>query len=358
MARLLAEAGSTLTLCLPAPPENGVGAYLESAGVRVIVRAEIFIPGIAGIRAAGQLFRSCRPNIVHFNMMPGLHPLMWLAKLAGVKKVFSTDQTSRPEGFVPKAAWLPKRLLARGLLAPLDGHISISDYVLECNRTLGYCRPDVYSRIYNGTPGTGPPTEQRRNAFRARFRIPADKILVTQVSWLIPEKGIFDLVRTARTVADRNSDIHFLIVGEGAARPELERLREDLGLQDRVTFSGLVVDPIEEGVYAATDISCHFARWQEAFGWVIAEAMSQGKPIVGSRAGAIGEMVEEGVSGFLVQVGDSEALANRILRLAASPELRRQLGEEAQKRAGRLFDLAANAELLFMLYGFKAASNG
>jgi glycosyltransferase involved in cell wall biosynthesis len=353
----LARAGRTLTVCMPGMPNPDVGRYLEEAGVIVIAEPRIFRRGFNGLRTAYRLFRTLRPEIVHFSFVPGLSLLPWAAKLAGVRKILFTDQSSRPEGFQPRTVTVLKRLVGRAILAPLDHLVSISDYVLRCNLATGYCRAEKQIRIYNSTPAeVSPDAVSAGRGFRARFDFPFDRIVVTQVSWLTPEKGVFDLLRAARLVVDRNPNLHFVLVGDGAAREELESLRSASGLDKHVTLAGLVIDPLAEGVYAATDISCHFARWQEAFGWVIAEAMSQGKPVVGSIAGALPEIVDEDVSGHLVPVGDVACLAERILDLAASAELRLRMGEAARKKAELCFNLTSNTGELVELYGIESKS--
>ena len=82
--------------------------------------------------------------------------------------------------------------------------------------------------------------------------------------------------------------------------------------------------------------------------------MSQGKPVVGSIAGALPEIIDEGVNGHLVPVGDVAALAERILELAASGELRLRMGEAARKKAELCFNLTANTRQLAKLYGIES----
>jgi glycosyltransferase involved in cell wall biosynthesis len=186
--------------------------------------------------------------------------------------------------------------------------------------------------------------------FRSEHHIPADRILVTQVSWIIPEKGVRDVLEAARLALPGEPSLHFAFVGDGKYREEYARLAVEYGIADHVTWTGLVKDPMAEGVFAAADISCQASRWEEAFGLVLAEAMAFGKPIVATRVGGIPEVVEDGVSGFLVARGDTAALAEKFAMLARDPDLRQRLGHAGRRRAEAEFDLRRNVDLMIDLY--------
>jgi glycosyltransferase involved in cell wall biosynthesis len=120
-----------------------------------------------------------------------------------------------------------------------------------------------------------------------------------------------------------------------------------LGIANSITWTGLLENPMEDGVYAATDIFCLASQWQEAFGWVLAEAMAFEKPAVATRVGGIPEVVEDGVTGLLAPAGDSQVLAGQLLRLLENAGLRRQMGLAGRQAVERKFNLSRNvAELL------------
>jgi len=79
----------------------------------------------------------------------------------------------------------------------------------------------------------------------------------------------------ARTVTRQNRNVQFVIVGEGAYREEYMKRAVDMGISDRVTWTGMVEDPFGEAVFEAADVVCQFSRWEEVFGWMIAEGMAQ-----------------------------------------------------------------------------------
>lgn len=104
------------------------------------------------------------------------------------------------------------------------------------------------------------------------------------------------------------------------------------------------------GVYDAADIVCQVSRWEEAFGWVIAEAMAYGKPVIGTRVGGIPEVVADQQSGFVLDRGDVSAIADRILKLVNDPELRARMGHFGLKMVAERFDLRTNVGKLVNLY--------
>ncbi len=217
--------------------------------------------------------------------------------------------------------------------------------------TLGLLPAGRFEMIYNSVDlSRVAPNPALALEFRRRFGIPLDRVVVVQVSWIIPEKGILDLLKAARAVIAHKPDVQFVFVGEGAYREQYTRDAEALGIGDHVTWTGLIKDPFGEGVYDVADIVCQVSNWEEVFGWVIAEAMAYGKPIVGTRVGGIPELIEESVSGYLVDRGDDGAMAEKILTLAGNADLRKQMGEEGRKIAREKFDLAQAVAQLIECY--------
>src|SRR5258706_2885517 len=143
---------------------------------------------------------------------------------------------------------------------------------------------------------------------------------------MIPEKGIVDLLETARLVIARNPKVQFVIVGEGAYREQYTRDATAMGLGDHVTWTGMSRDPFGEGVFDAADVICQMSRWEEVFGWMIAEAMAHGKPVVATRVCGIPELIADGANGYLVERGDAPAMSDRILKLLGDSELRARMG--------------------------------
>jgi glycosyltransferase involved in cell wall biosynthesis len=209
--------------------------------------------------------------------------------------------------------------------------------------------------IYNGVDlsrvKTDPGLAKR---FRERYSIPAERAIVTQVSWVIPEKGIADFLETARLVLRQNRNVQFVLVGDGVNREQYAQDAVAMGIGDRITWTGMIDDPFGEGVFHAADVVCQFSRWEEVFGWMIAEAMAHGKPVVATRVGGIPEVITDGVTGYLVDRGDTPAMSERVLDLLNDPELRQRMGAAGRATVAAKFDLRKNVSQLIEAYGIRS----
>jgi glycosyltransferase involved in cell wall biosynthesis len=237
---------------------------------------------------------------------------------------------------------------------PIDRVICVSEYGLNCMTSLKVLPRERYQLVYNGVDlARIHPDEKRGKAFRQRFAIPDDRAIVLQVSWIIPEKGIEEVLRTAQIVTAANDKVQFVLAGEGPQRQRYMELAAELGLSDHITWTGLLNDPLDDGVYEAADIIIQLSNWEEVFGWMIAEGMAFGKPVVATRVGGIPELVADGRSGFLIERGDIAQAAEKILALLSDSSLREALGRAGREKTGTSFDLRKNVTLLLNSYGLK-----
>ena len=350
----LGEQGWQSVLCFLKEPPEAVRAYLQLPNVRIEVIEDSWRTRRSAIIAVWRILRRYRPEILHLHFTGFIGPYPWLAKLGSVQQVFFTDHTSQPEGHITRRAPFWKRLLARVVNHPMTRVITVSEYGYRCVAGRDLFARDRLEMVYNSTDLERASNQPKRAGFRQGHAIPDGRTLVAQVSWIIPEKGIGDLLAAARIVVSKNPNVHFAFVGEGAHRERYTRQAVEMGLEDHVTWTGQVEDPIGEGVFTASDIVCQVSRWEEVFGYVIAEAMSFGKPVVATRVGGIPELVKDGETGFVVERGDAKAIAESILTLAADRELRKQMGSAGLVVANARFDLKRNVGRVVRSYRIAA----
>jgi glycosyltransferase involved in cell wall biosynthesis len=353
----LGQQGWKSVLCFQGPPSDAVRDFLTLPNTSLEVVGDVSRLNVTTARALARVFRSYKPDIVHLHYTGFLGIYPWLARLLSAKKVFFTDHSSRPAGYLPRPAPWWKQRLVRIINWPLTKVICVSGYGYRCLTTLNLLPQERFELVYNAVDLSRVSQNHDQGLqFRQRYSIPQDRTVVVQVSWIIPEKGIPDLLEAARLVIPQWSNVQFVFVGEGAYREQYMKATVAMGLSENVTWTGLVADPFGEGVYEAADMVCQVSRWEEVFGWMIAEAMAHGKAIVATRVGGIPELVMDNDTGFLVERGDTVAMAEKILSLLERPELRSSMGIKGRERVMEKFQLSSNVSQLLAQYGLEFPS--
>jgi len=352
LSQQLERHGCPSVLCFANQPSPNISKFLEAPNVTLDVLKDSWELKWGPTIDFHRLLRRYQPDIVHCHHTGFISLYPWLAKVHSVDKVFFTDHGSRPEGHVMRAAPLWKRAIAPIINYPITCVQCVSDYGYRCNVTLRLLPRNRYTVIYNGVDICRASTGlQTAAAFRKKHLIPDQRAIVTQVSWIIREKGIQDLLQAASLVLSQNVDVQFVIVGDGPYRGECQKLAAELGISEHLTWTGMVQDPLSEGVYGAADVVCQMSRWEEVFGQVITEAMASWKPVIGTRVGGIPELINDGETGFLVERGDTRAMAERILHLLNDPGQRTKMGNKGRESVEAKFDHRINVSKLIELYG-------
>ena len=348
----LGERGYRHVLCFLAEPADNVKQFLTASNVTVEVLENSTRPNWNSIKRLAQIIRKYNPSLLHLHFTGFIGAYPWIARALSVKKIVFTDHSSRPAGYVEHRAPWWKRLMTRWVNGPVTKVVCVSQYGERCLTSLDLLPRSRHELIYNAVDLSRVVDDDRlREEFRKKYSIPADRTVIAQVSWMIPEKGIPELLETARELLSMNSNFHLVLVGEGAHREEFMRTATQMGLADNITWTGLVADPFGEGVFAAADIVCQLSKWEELFGWMIAEAMAYGKPIIATNVGGIPELVQDGITGFLVERGDHSAAARKLDELARDPDLRASMGAAGRRVVEEKFNLKRNVAQLVRLYG-------
>ena len=169
-----------------------------------------------------------------------------------------------------------------------------------------------------------------RGDVRAELGLGRPGVLFVTVCRLYRGKGVRHALRA---LARLPGSARLVVVGDGEERASLETLVHELGLADRVTFTGAVPGEAVARYMQASDAFVFPTELPEAAPLVLPEAMGCGLPVVASRVGAIPEMADRnGEGAVLVPPGDVEALAAGMLRLFENPDLRTAMGEASRRR--------------------------
>ena len=199
--------------------------------------------------------------------------------------------------------------------------------------------------IQNGVPNgdlVDPVTV--RSSMRKEFGIREDAFVVIHVARLEATKNHRLAVEAFQQVANTKLSAILIIVGDGPERSALEKLVDKLGLRASVVFTGMRDDVPE--LLAAADVAI-LTSLSEGVPLSLIEAMNARLPIVATSVGGVQEVVDDRVTGLLVDSGDGKSLADAIVRLSERQEIRQQMGIAGRERAQRRF----SEERMFAEFG-------
>lgn len=151
------------------------------------------------------------------------------------------------------------------------------------------------------------------------------KYLVSSLSRLAHQKGIDMMIEVARKISDQRDDIIIAVGGHGPFEDLVNSWAEVAQVTDTIKFLGPVSDVAT--LLAASDLYLLTSRW-EALPISIVEAFRSGLPVVATDCGGVKELVNSDV-GAILPVGDTNAIANKVIELVDNAELRHKLGQNA-----------------------------
>jgi glycosyltransferase involved in cell wall biosynthesis len=280
---------------------------LQKAGIDVTVIDEP--DDRLAVRMLADELAPFQPEIVHNHMYRAEVVGTRAALLLGEKgcrrpAIISTVHSSR-------VRCSEDRQTLRRLTPLMDRLIVVSKAIDHKIREEGRAVAPI-SLIYNGVDLQRYNHQQPCCTLHEEYLIPADAQIVGVVARLEAEKGHRTLLEAWPLVLAEVPSARLLIIGEGSERDSLEAQVASLGIEDRVVFTGRREDV--PAVTAALDVAV-LPSYREAQGLSVLEAMALGRPVIASRVGGIPEMIEDGVSGLLVEPHDCDALAAGIVRL-------------------------------------------
>ena len=249
------------------------------------------------------------------------------AIVAGIKYIFHHIHTTYPD--LKYRNCIMERILSRFT----DRVICCSNAVKEfmIHRT-GVSEKKLIV-LYNGIFEMQPQDPAIANDIRQSFNIPKDSIVIGCVASLVPHKGHKYLIEAIKEV----DNVCLLVVGDGYLRKDLENYASELDIKNRVIFAGYKKDITP--YIQIMDIFVLPSSEREGLGISIIEATAMGKPVIATKIGGIPEVIEDGVTGILVEPKDKDALAKAIEKLLDSPQLMQEMGRNGWERYLKIFTL-------------------
>jgi len=296
-----------------------------------------------------RLFRTRRPLIVHTHSGKAGFLGRLAARFAAVPVIV---HTIHGPSFGPFQGPLPNllfRTAERVAGRCTDHFVVVADAMRHLYLSAGIGRPEQYSRIVSGFALDPFLQAVADPVLAARLGLAPDDCVVGMIARLFPLKGHDDLLDAAPELLRHCPRLRFLLIGDGLWRHRLEVKARHLGVHHRISFAGLVPPDAIPGLLALTHFLVHLSR-REGLPRALPQALAVGRPVIAYDCDGAREVCRPGQSGFLVNPGDQPALIKAILRLAADPTLRQQLGARGQATVRELFPVERMVNELAGLY--------
>jgi glycosyltransferase involved in cell wall biosynthesis len=331
MATALRAAGATVkTYCVTGGEYE---AALQQAGVSVTRFGASANPALRLI-ALSRLLRPFAPHIIH-----SMHAYcnLYAAGAAMVLGSISIGSLRSTLQFCRAANGRWTRWLVSAPHALLSNSQPVIDEVLREYRVR---RPQYV------------PNAIDVSAFPATPRIRQGRVTALFLGRLIESKRVDLFLRALARAREICPELRGAVAGDGPQRQEWENLAAKLGLQSSVTFEGYTADAA--GRLRDADMLI-LPSDSEGSSNAVMEAMAAAVPVIATPAGDTARLIEHGVSGFLIPFGDETEMASRMVQLAGSPELRRQLGAAGRRAVELKYDVSGLAGRLLAVYREVAA---
>jgi glycosyltransferase involved in cell wall biosynthesis len=325
----------------------------DKLGVRTLFRLRAMVDVLAYVRGLVRFIRAHDIDLVHTNSLKADIIGGIAGRLSSCPVIWHVRDRIE-EDYLPRSVVRAFRLLSR----------VIPSYVIANSgatlRTL-HLRPDSHrtaipSRIeINGHPRMASVVHDGTitRMLPAAHGDACGVLRVGLIGRISPWKGQHVFIQAAEKVVRRFPAVKFLIIGaalfgENQYERELRQLASRLGLENVVEFTGFRAD-IDQAI-SELGVVVHASTIGEPFGQVIIEGMAAGKPVVATRGGGVPEIVEDGVTGILVPMGDAPAMADAICRICADPVRAGTMGARARQRVAEHFTIEQTARKVESIY--------
>lgn len=310
---------------------------------------------IAFIQALARIFRDKSPDMVHVQYMaPGLLPII-AAKFARVPLVLATvHYPGTPHGFVA-------HLLLRFGAFLTDCFTCVSEAAEKSwfgdSFLIDLEKPTDFSGRRHLTIPNALDVDVIDKALATELPRVIEtalklegKIIVGTVARLSREKGIDNLLKAFASIKKKISHSHLLIVGDGNQRDNLQSLARQLGIDNSITWMGQLSWVEAVKCMSLMHVVIVPSRF-EGFGLTAVEAMACGKPVAASNVDGLSEIIEEGISGLLINSEDSMAFAKTVTALLKDEKRRKEIGISARRRVQQKYSYLLYLKRVKALYG-------
>ena len=315
-----AQGHRVLAVALAPEPEGPLAAEFRAAGVPTKTFAKLgpSVDPTLAWRVSRYLSQNA-VEIVHTHNPQALVYGSPAASLAGAACVHSKHGVNPDPS---RRLWL-----RRAASAIVDAYVAVTPSLARIAVAQNECDPTLLHVVPNGIDTSRFTLDlEARRRIRAELEIPENAWVVGTVGRLSPEKNQALLIDAMAPLLDPRR--HLVIVGEGPVRGDLERQARTTWRPELIHFTGARHDVAE--LMSAFDVFALTSN-SEGLPLVLLEAMAMGLPVLSSSVGGIPDLVEHGVTGFLVPPGDCIALVTQLVFLASRPQAALDVASAARR---------------------------
>lgn len=207
--------------------------------------------------------------------------------------------------------------------------------------------PEKITVLHNAIDVDAWKRSQVTSTIRDELHIAPQSHVVGVVGRLRYEKDLPTTLQVAQTVIQELPDTYFLIVGDGPDREQLEHQVQEMGLAEKVRFLGFRKDTMK--IYAGLDVFASTARIEGTPNTAL-EAMAMEAPVVYTKVGGVGEIIQDGYNGLLYDIGDVEGIARGILLILTDREKAARLRENGRRAVCEKFSFANRLKAIETIY--------
>ena len=331
-------------VCFPvSDSQNGLQAWCEAARL-----PHTFVParfdtnqtrGSSEMRYLAALIKEKRPHIVHFHYPSSYISLKDIAaaRLAGAACAVSLHGISdwREGGQAGKVSTF--------CAARLCHSVSANSRAVAKSAQIARVQAQKICVIACGVPP--PKTAPTQDAARTRLGLPEGAFTIASAGRLVKQKRIADVISAAACFRQTGRTVQVIVAGDGPEREPLTRLAKSLDVP--VRFFGHVAQM--DDFYAAAD-GFVLPGEKESFGLVYVEAALHGVPSVGANGGGVSDVIVHSETGFLVETGDINQIADAMTVWHDDPARKKRMGQSARFRAQTRFSVSRMTDDFTDLY--------
>jgi glycosyltransferase involved in cell wall biosynthesis len=326
-----------ITLSTP-EPGNRLAQELEETGITYYSLGKQLGFNVKTIFHIRSLLHKLKPDVLHTHM----HTLKYLsfAQLGHESRPWvHTVHTPAASELLYLERKIASYLFRRKAVIP----IAVSHHVAHSIEKVYHITQTevIYNRIPIHKKG-----QKVKSYYRNKLSLPVRATLLISVARLAPAKNQAMLLEAFSRVSTKHPDVHLILIGGGPMRRTLETQAMTLNVHSRVVFTGMVLEPVP--FLRSADIFVLSSN-REGLPVGVLEAMREGLPIVATKAGGVPEVVDDSVNGYLVDIGDVDALARALEKLMKS-DRRTEFGKNAQNKIRAVFDITLSARAYEKVY--------